>query len=312
MAPSVSAEHDHRADSRRYEQPVGRAVLGVVRVERQHQQCEAQAEQQCTDPVDRGGAGRCWKLHPARRDDQARGADRRQREVEPEHKTPAAGGGRRRGERGPIDWPKNAARLLQRCNRAEGQSARLAAIEIGGESQGERHQPAPAEALDEPAGHQPGQSGKVPESGCRCHHRGSRKSGHASDVHGHAAPHVRVRTEQRHGDDIAGEEAGHDRSPLLETFDRQADVAHHRGQQGHDHVRVQGRDKKPGSCQREQDPAVQRRRGRGVIDGSSAPTRPISGFSGCAARLRINGCARCAARRFTRIWDHVDRRISRR
>src|ERR1700694_3735410 len=30
--------------------------------------------------------------------------------------------------------------------------------------------------------------------------------------------------------------------------------------------------------------------------------RPISGFSSCAARSSIDGCARCAARRFTRIW----------
>jgi hypothetical protein len=30
--------------------------------------------------------------------------------------------------------------------------------------------------------------------------------------------------------------------------------------------------------------------------------RPISGLSFCAARSRINGCARSAARRFTRIW----------
>src|SRR5258706_216841 len=30
--------------------------------------------------------------------------------------------------------------------------------------------------------------------------------------------------------------------------------------------------------------------------------RPISGFSDCAARLRIQQCARSAARRFTRIW----------
>src|SRR2546425_458983 len=43
------------------------------------------------------------------------------------------------------------------------------------------------------------------------------------------------------------------------------------------------------------------RRARKALDGSSAPMRPIFGFSFCAARSRINGCARCAARRFTRI-----------
>jgi hypothetical protein len=30
--------------------------------------------------------------------------------------------------------------------------------------------------------------------------------------------------------------------------------------------------------------------------------RPISGFNSCAARSRSHGCARCAARSFTRIW----------
>src|SRR5260370_28396055 len=39
-----------------------------------------------------------------------------------------------------------------------------------------------------------------------------------------------------------------------------------------------------------------------ALDGSSAPRQPIFGLSFCAARSRINGCARSAARRFTRIW----------
>src|SRR5437868_14210770 len=43
------------------------------------------------------------------------------------------------------------------------------------------------------------------------------------------------------------------------------------------------------------------RLGRNSLDGSSAPMRPIFGFSSCAARSRILGCARSAARRFTRI-----------
>lgn len=37
------------------------------------------------------------------------------------------------------------------------------------------------------------------------------------------------------------------------------------------------------------------------LDGAATPWRPIFGLSFCAARSRIHGCARCAARRFARI-----------
>ena len=200
-------------------------MLGVVGIQREHEQTQTRAKQRRARPVDRrAGRGMSLRAAPAAKDQPGR-THRRQRQVQPEDKPPAAragGGGRHRGA---VDRADHAARFLQRGDRPEGKGAHAVAVEVGCKRQAERDQAAASEALDESTSDHPRQTREVPRSGCRRYRGAGREGGHARGVHRDPAANVRIRAEQRHRDHVAGEEPGHDWRRRLEMLDREADVS---------------------------------------------------------------------------------------
>ncbi len=247
LAPGVQGEHGQAEQADRDEQPARGAGAGVVGVEREHEEPEAGAQERGADPVERGGAGCVEPALLAAPEQQPPGAEGGEREVEPEDEAPAADGRGGRGQRGAVQRSEDAAGFLHRCHVAQRGRPALVAIEVGGEGERKGDQPAPAQALEESARHEPGEDrGRRREDGA------GGKDQHAERVDRRPPAHIRIGAEQRHGHDVATEKAGHDRGRLFEAVDGQPDVGDHCGQEGDDDVGVEGGDEEPGAGDEEE------------------------------------------------------------
>src|SRR5207253_2047001 len=69
------------------------------------------------------------------------------------------------GQRGAVQGAEDAARLLKRGDRAKGDDAVRAAVEVRGQGQRQRNQASAAQALEHPAGDQPGHLGVGEKAG---------------------------------------------------------------------------------------------------------------------------------------------------
>ena len=138
-------------------------MLRVVGVEGEHKRAEAGAEQRRAGPVhERSAHARRRRLRCPTRSHQAGAANRRQRNVQPEDETPASGHRGGRGQRRAVNGTQHAPGFLQPGHRPERKSARALAIEIRGQRERDRDEPAAAEALHETSGDEPRQTGKHP------------------------------------------------------------------------------------------------------------------------------------------------------
>ena len=193
---------------------------------------------------------------------ETRATDSRKRHVAPENKSPSTCGRCRGGEGRAVKRSEDAAGLLQAGDRSERDGPTAIAIEVGGDRQGQRHQAASPESLQDAAHNQPGQPGKGPQSGGRGDHGSDSECSQARNVDGSAPADIGVGAQQRHRDDVPAEESGHERRRLLDTVDGQADVRDHRRQQGDHDVGVHRGDEEPRAGKPEQQRAVAACRGR--------------------------------------------------
>ncbi len=158
-------------------------MVGVIGIQRQHQQANADAEEPGTEPVDTAAC--CGSVGVSRTRDGAtprqdpKAAEGGERQVEPEHETPPSSRSGRGGEGRAVEGTEHAAGFLQPGYRAERNGAPCVAVEVCGERQRERHQAAAAQALKDAAGHQPGDAAEGQQSRGGGDDRARREPGHA-------------------------------------------------------------------------------------------------------------------------------------
>ena len=144
---------------------------------------------------------------------------------------------------------EHAADLLDRGDHAERHPASFDGVEVGDEREGRGHQPAAADALEEPAGHH---RGHVVGEGGQQGARGEDDEG--GDQDGHPAAQVGDAADQREHRDVPEQEARHDRRGLLELVDGHADRGHHLREREHHDVGVGGRERDRDRRQRQERP----------------------------------------------------------
>ena len=190
----------------------------------------------------------------------------------------------------PNSGPSDAADLLDGGDDAERHAAALDGVEVGDQGQRGRHQPAAADALQEPAGDHAGQV--VGQGGDQ---RPDREDHQRRHEHRHPAAQVGDPADQRQHRDVAEQEAGDDRRRPLQLVDGDADAAHHVGQREHDDVGVGRREGHGDRGQAEQQPRAPRRstrsRGGDVLLGAV-----VVEADGVGHRRRCRGRTRRSAR----------------
>ncbi len=179
-------------------------------------------------PAGRLGAGRRAGT-PAPRGCQPERKRPRDRHVQPEDRLPACDG----EDQPAVERPEHAPQLLNAADHPEGEAATVGGPEVGHQGEGHRHQAAATEPLEGAAGHHRAEVVR----GCG-HERPGREGAETEQEQRPATVDVGEPPQQRHDDDIAEQEAAHDRGRGLELVDTDADVGHDRGQREHDHVRV--------------------------------------------------------------------------
>ena len=204
----------------------------------------------------------------------------------------------------PNSGPTHAAELLDGRDDPEGYAAALDGVEVGHQGERRRHQPATADALQEPARdharHVVGQRG---------HQRPDGEQHQRRHQHRHPAAQVGDPADQRQHRDVAEQEAGHDRGGSLQLVDRDADRAHHLREREHHDVGV-GRgegdgdggqpQQQPGPARRPdpRPPAPRAGSWRGDVGGGAVVGEADRRTSSARCRgRRPRSAGRCGARR---------------